>query len=79
MYNFDIDETFASLSAKAGAAGDILDIADITALSEYEDASEDDIRELLSLLGSEGITFRTEGITFDKDRIKQLTNEIRES
>ena len=49
MYNFDIDETFASLSAKAGAAGDILDIADITALSEYEDASEDDIRELLSL------------------------------
>ena len=29
MYNFDIDETFASLSAKAGAAGDILDIADV--------------------------------------------------
>ena len=79
MDKFDIDEILASLSVRARAAGDMLDIREISALAEYDDASENDIKELLSLLGSEGISFCCDGNSFGKDRIKQLTNEIRES
>ncbi len=78
MEKFDIDDIYAALSVKARAQEDMLDIEDIAAISEYEDASDEDVSQLLTLLSNDGTDFFTSFRPIDKDSIKRLSKEIRE-
>ena len=75
---FDIDKTASSLSVKASAGGNVLELEEIVYLAENTDAQDDDIKQLLHELHEEGITFYS-GFRLDKQSIKELNKRIKDS
>lgn len=76
---FDIDEKFASLTVRAKANGDMLELREMTELAKCKETDEKSVQELLSLLGSEDIVFYADVRPLDQKRIKEIDETVKNS
>ena len=74
----DIEQTAASLSAKALSNGDMLDLEEVALIARKYEADDEIIKELLHLLREERIDFYC-NLELNRDSIKELLKKVRAS